>query len=236
MMGLWEFYGLAEKTGAKPNKTLGIILGIVTYSVVIPYHFPVDVPFHKIALIALPLVVIIAIAELYRKKDNPFTNIAYTIFGVVYVVLPFALFNFFVSDLITYEYHFALGFFCMVWANDTGAYLSGKAFGKHKLFERISPNKTWQGSVGGVILTIGVAVLFSWIWDNNFDGLVHWLVVAVIIGVVGGLGDLVESMFKRSIDVKDSGNIMPGHGGILDRFDAVLLAAPCVFAYIMLVR
>ncbi len=238
MIGLHEFYGLAEKAGAKPQKFLGLIMGAVTYCAVIRSLLHKDGMIGKYLVLLLPLFVIIMVAELYRKKENPFTNLAYTFFGILYIVVPFLLLNFMVSHdgESSYFYQGVLGFFIMIWANDTGAYLSGRSFGKHKLFERVSPNKTWEGTIGGVVLTIGFAVLWSWIWDapEPFSNLINWIVIAVIVAVLGGLGDLVESLFKRSIDVKDSGKIMPGHGGILDRFDGVFLAAPVVFTYIYL--
>jgi phosphatidate cytidylyltransferase len=127
-----------------------------------------------------------------------------------------------------------LGFFILIWSNDTFAYLVGRSVGKTKLFQRISPGKTWEGTVGGVICTQGIAYALS-IYFTELEP-IHWHVVAVIVSVFGTLGDLVESMFKRSLGVKDSGNILPGHGGILDRFDAVLVAAPFVVAYLSLVR
>jgi phosphatidate cytidylyltransferase len=124
-----------------------------------------------------------------------------------------------------------LGFLIILWSNDTGAYLAGKSFGKHKLFERISPNKTWEGFVGGLILALFVGFNLA----QYFGGLERWqwAVMAVIIAVFGTLGDLVESMLKRTLGVKDSGNILPGHGGLMDRFDGLLLAAPLVFLFLL---
>jgi len=120
----------------------------------------------------------------------------------------------------------------MLWANDTGAYLSGRSFGKHKLFERISPNKTWEGFIGGILLAVVIALNL----EHYFGALSkwEWVTMAVIIGVFGTLGDLVESMLKRSLGVKDSGNILPGHGGLLDRFDGLLMAAPLVFFFLLM--
>lgn len=245
MLGLWEFYGLVEKSGAKPQKVLGMIMGSVLYGVVIiqllnaSLHAP-EYSYLKYLLFLFPLFVIITIAELYRKGDKPFDNLAYTFFGVLYVVLPFTLFNFFVTwDGIDYGFQLGLTFFIMIWANDTFAYLSGRAFGKHKLFERISPKKTWEGTIGGVLATMGVGVVATWLISGGLQDqemLINMMAIGAIIAVTGGLGDLVESMFKRSIDVKDSGKLMPGHGGILDRFDGVLLAAPAVFFYLMMVH
>jgi phosphatidate cytidylyltransferase len=132
----------------------------------------------------------------------------------------------------TYSYQIILGFFILLWTNDTGAYLSGKYFGKHKLFERISPKKTWEGSIGGGILTLAFAYVLS-IYFTNLN-ITNWLIIGVLIAVFGGLGDLVESMLKRSLGIKDSGKLLPGHGGILDRFDGLLLSVPFVYGYLQL--
>jgi phosphatidate cytidylyltransferase len=125
-----------------------------------------------------------------------------------------------------------LGFFFILWTNDTGAYITGRAFGRHKLWERISPHKTWEGFAGGVILSVAVAYLISHFY-TEFSPLL-WMIIGFTISVPGTLGDLVESLFKRSIDVKESGGILPGHGGILDRFDGVLLSTPLLLALIQI--
>jgi phosphatidate cytidylyltransferase len=125
-----------------------------------------------------------------------------------------------------------IGFFLLIWANDTGAYLAGVTFGKHKLFERISPAKTWEGFFGGIVLVVIVAWLLSgWL---GVVGRTQWLIIAVIVSIAGTYGDLIESMLKRSMGVKDSGNIMPGHGGFLDRFDSALVSFPLVYLFIAL--
>jgi phosphatidate cytidylyltransferase len=125
-----------------------------------------------------------------------------------------------------------MGFLIILWSNDTGAYLSGRALGRTKLFERISPNKTWEGFIGGVLLAMGVAFGLSY-WFGTLTKL-EWVMIAAIIGIFGTLGDLVESMLKRSLGIKDSGSILPGHGGFLDRFDGLLIAAPLVYILLTL--
>jgi len=127
-----------------------------------------------------------------------------------------------------------LGYFVILWINDTFAYLFGTAFGKHRLFERISPKKSWEGSIGGALISIIAAWLIA-SFTNSLP-LIHWIVIAIIIVICGTLGDLVESMLKRSLNCKDSGTLLPGHGGILDRFDSVLISAPIIFVYIQLVN
>jgi len=178
--------------------------------------------------------------ELFRNKERPFENISLTVFGVLYAVLPFCLFHFIACpDSLTllsfntkhYESLIVFGLFLLIWSNDTFAYLVGSFIGKHKMYERISPGKTWEGTIGGALLT----VVFSAFFQNWFGVLStkDWMVIGLIVAVFGTIGDLVESMLKRSIGVKDSGNVMPGHGGILDRFDSLIYVLPFVFLYLM---
>ena len=187
----------------------------------------------KWLIINLPVLFCTFIYELYTKSERPFTNIAYTVFGVVYIVFPFALLlvlPFLLSGFTVYQPNLIFGYFLILWASDTGAYLTGMAFGKRKLFERISPKKSWEGSFGGALLSLVAAYLDSKLFTVFPTS--HWFVIAFIIVVMGTLGDLVESLYKRSKNVKDSGTILPGHGGILDRFDSLLLASPFIFAYL----
>ena len=130
----------------------------------------------------------------------------------------------------SYYYQIVLGFFFLLWANDTGAYLVGRKLGRTKLFERISPKKTWEGSLGGAVLGIGVGYLNAQIFTDL--SLFNWIIVALLVVVFGSLGDLVESLFKRSLNIKDSGKLLPGHGGLLDRFDGIFIAAPIVYTYL----
>ena len=143
--------------------------------------------------------------------------------------------GFYAVNSFTNEYSFQiiLGFFIMLWTNDTGAYLAGRFFGKHKLFERISPKKTWEGSFGGGLLTLAAAYILS-LFFTNLD-LTNWIVISILVAIFGGLGDLVESMLKRSLNIKDSGNILPGHGGILDRFDGLLISITFIYSYLYLI-
>ena len=171
--------------------------------------------------------------ELYQKNTLPFDQVAKLILGYVYVILPFAFFTALGYMFNTeYSYEIPLGFLFLLWANDSGAYVFGITLGKNRLFERISPKKSWEGFFGGLIIAFVMAFVLS-MYFNSLE-LLHWFALAFIIVVFGTLGDLVESMLKRSKDIKDSGSILPGHGGVLDRFDGLLLAAPIVYAYLRL--
>jgi phosphatidate cytidylyltransferase len=181
-------------------------------------------------------VFLIFLIELYRKLPNPFTNIAFTFFGLMYIAIPFSLLNYFPNPNLmpeTYHPELLLGFFFLVWMNETGAYLVGSAIGKHRLFERISPKKTWEGTLGGGVLSMLTGLLISRYFIQI--GTLDWLVISLIVVIFTSYGDLFESMFKRSINAKDSGRLLPGHGGILDRFDGVIMAAPFVFVYLIIV-
>ncbi|RYE18344.1 MAG: phosphatidate cytidylyltransferase, partial [Sphingobacteriaceae bacterium] len=176
--------------------------------------------------------VFIFYAELYRKTDKPFPQIAFTFLGLIYTLLPFVFFMAMAFLQKTFDYHLPLGFILLLWTNDTFAYLFGKQFGRNKLFERHSPKKTWEGLFGGILAAIIVAFIISRYFTQIST--FHWIVVSLIISIFGTMSDLVESMLKRSINIKDSGSILPGHGGFLDRFDGLLLAAPLVFIYLYL--
>ena len=171
--------------------------------------------------------------KLYKKNDvHPFINIALFYLGILYVAVPFALINILVFYDGGYSYEILLGLLFLTWANDVGAYFSGILFGKRKLFKRISPNKSWEGSIGGAI----TAALTALVIGHFFKGLnpIEWISVSIIVVIAGTYGDLVESHFKRSIQIKDSGSVIPGHGGFLDRFDSLLIAVPFVVVFLKL--
>lgn len=170
------------------------------------------------AFLSVPLLFVL---ELFRRKGNPILNIAVSVMGCFYVLVPI------VSMLAIWSLRpvVLLAFFIIIWASDTGAYLTGMCFGKHKMFERVSPKKTWEGLFGGFVFALVVAYIFS-VCNPDVGSLFSWMLFSTMVFVMGTLGDLVESLFKRTLNVKDSGAIMPGHGGILDRLDSALLAAP----------
>lgn len=232
VLGLLEFYRLLSNSGFQPNRAIGALLGLGLYLL----GFGVEKAFiSKDWLFLLPPVMLVAmLAELYRKKEQPFTNIALTLVGVFYIAAPFTLLHAIAFLPDRYSGQIILGIMFLIWASDSGAYFAGKTFGKHKLFPRISPGKTWEGWVGGTVL----ALVIGWVLAQFFTDLVlwQWLGVAALVSVFGVLGDLVESMLKRSLHVKDSGTLIPGHGGILDRFDSLILVIPFLAAFLELVR
>ncbi|MCD6091274.1 MAG: phosphatidate cytidylyltransferase [Bacteroidales bacterium] len=233
-LGLREFYGLFTKAGLIRNDVGGIILGLIIYSLLTAWAFSwlnAGVLFG-----ILPLIFLLFIFELYKKAEQPFTQIAYQLIGIIYVALPFAFYHFVnqfpVGGEPNFEPWLLTGIFLLIWGNDTFAYLFGSTFGKHPLFKRISPNKSWEGTVGGGLSTFGVAWLLG-TYTHTLD-LGIWFILAAIVVPSAIYGDLVESMLKRSLNIKDSGTIMPGHGGILDRFDAANFALPFIVFFLYL--
>ena len=230
---LWEFYRIAAKTELAPQRAFGMGIGIALIAVNVGIAAEMCSPTALLAFI--PLTAAVFIAELYRKRENPLGNIAVTLGGILYAALPLALLPFVgiqpSEEGIIYRPWIILSYIFIVWSNDIGAFLTGCTWGHHRLFERISPKKSWEGFAGGVIAAISVGVLAGWLQDSS---LLLWGGLGAVVAVSGVWGDLVESMFKRSVGIKDSGRMMPGHGGFLDRFDAMLLSAPFVFVYFII--
>lgn len=234
ILGTFEFFQMLEKTEIIAQKHFGTILASILYILLFLVAIKAISAMYLVAMVLL--VFVIPVRELYRTdSDKPLPNIASTLFGIVYVAIPFGLMNFmyYYGNPKAETFHLLLGFFVILWTADTFAYLTGTKFGKNRLFERISPKKSWEGSIGGAVAALVAAYIFS-IWFTEMS-LAHWLGYALVIVVSGTYGDLVESMFKRSLSIKDSGNILPGHGGILDRFDAVFLSVPAAILYLMFI-
>ena len=231
-LALWEFYGLA---GEKKNihKLIGVFGGM--YLFIASFLYAGEFVSICIFYPYLLFMVAILISSLYRTTTDPIRNCAMFFFGQFYCAGLLSILNFIVFDSATKQYfpYFALLIFVFVWLNDTCAYLTGITLGKHPFFPRISPKKSWEGFWGGFIITL----LFSQLIAFYFPQLINWhqsLAFATVTVIFGTYGDLVESLLKRTGGVKDSGAFFPGHGGVLDRFDSVILAAPAVFIFIEL--
>ncbi|TNE54157.1 MAG: CDP-archaeol synthase [Bacteroidetes bacterium] len=175
----------------------------------------------------IPILLFYVLSEIWRKKEHPLLNVSAGIFGIFYLVIPFLLTVILVRNSFP-GLPLAIGMFVLIWTNDSFAYLSGRFIGKTPLFERISPKKTWEGTLGGVLFTILAALILAHFFERGHSYL-FWVVAAILISAASMIGDLFESMIKRSLNIKDSGNVLPGHGGILDRFDAMIIAAPLYF-------
>jgi phosphatidate cytidylyltransferase len=231
-LGMKEFYDSSTYEHLKIQRWHGIIIGICIY--VMFFLYAKEIVDQKIFIPLAPLTLNIFIVELFNKQKKPFINVAYTILGILYIALPISFFNFLVykGDIIHYSPYVLLAYFGLVWTYDTSAYIWGFLFGTNYLFPRISPHKTWEGLIGGAVTTL----IAAWVISKYSRGhvLMDWLIIAAIIVVFGTFGDLSESLFKRSLSLKESGKILPGHGGFLDRFDTVLFSAPIVYAYLEL--
>ena len=240
--GVWEFYRFAKKAGYAPQSGMGMAAtaAIVIFSVLFMISRSGELPSAIFVLLALlPAVVAVLlptmfICELYRKSETPIANIGSTLMGVIYVALPLALLPFIPMLFSAEEWQpwSVIFYIFIIWANDVFAYLFGITLGKHRLFERISPKKSWEGFFGGLLGAMAMGYVAATILDSN---IAVWVGMGLIAAITGVFGDLVESMFKRSVDVKDSGNIIPGHGGWLDRFDALILSLPFVFIYLLVI-
>ena len=225
-----EFYKLCGLDGMLPLKSFGTFIGLLVFT----FTFLEEIKVIPIAyyFLVFPLVSMIFFIKLYKKTDKkPFTGIAYTILGIIYVAIPFSLLTvaaFSVDN--TFHFEIIIGSLLMLWASDSGAYFAGTKFGKTKLFERVSPKKSWEGSLGGAFSSIIVTYFIS----KNFTVLPEWqwFCIMTIIIIAGTYGDLIESLFKRSIAIKDSGKGLPGHGGFMDRFDGLLLSTPFIVAFL----
>ena len=235
-LGQIEFYRLIRKSGGNPQNITGVISGVLLFTTNFLF---VESSCTELSLLVynMPLLFIIFLIELFRNNKKPFFNIAYTLLGIIYIALPFSLLNYLMLDpryYPSFEFypHITAGILFCMWANDSWAYLIGRKFGKTKLFESVSPKKTWEGFFGGIVFSMFFASIISFI--ATALSLIDWLVIALIISVIGTAGDLIESKLKRSLNLKDSGNLLPGHGGILDRFDALILAIPFIIVYLFI--
>jgi phosphatidate cytidylyltransferase len=235
IIGLLEFYKLSHFHEIHPPRLAGIvaasalfILMTLTALMIIPAWY----------LVFLPLAVLLLfITELFRKRDNAVLNLAFGIFPLIYITLPVSMLIFLMSPVVTGNFphwHLLFGYLIILWSHDTFAYLTGISLGKHKLWERISPNKTMEGSLGGLIFAIMASIILSLFFTGL--SLWQWVIAAFIIAVTGTFGDFSESLLKRKFNVKDSGRVFPGHGGMLDRIDSLLFSAPAMFCYLLLLK
>ena len=237
VVGMWEFFNIAAATGARPHRTLGLTAGVVLFlTCFMQWANPMNDNLGAELLVSgvlyfsalLPLCFIV---ELFHDSETPLRNVATTLMGIFYVAYPISL-MLFIPGLITGEWtaEAFLFYLLIVWGNDVFAYLTGVSIGKHKMAPRISPKKSWEGFIGGIVGALVMGAIGSHVVGG---GLGLWLGLSVVVAITSVFGDLVESMFKREANIKDSGNIMPGHGGILDRFDALLISTPFAFVYLV---
>jgi phosphatidate cytidylyltransferase len=233
LLVLYEFYTMSVLSGASPFTVAGLVSGALVF--IVSYLVASGtLPLEMLGLMMLFQVLLLLVA-LYSKRADIIRNIGVTFLGLIYISLPLASMNYLAFPGVNnhlYTHRIVLGILVLVWISDTGAYVSGMTLGRHRLFPRISPKKSWEGVIGGAVFTL----LAAW-WLHRIMGILtrsDWLVMAAIVTVFGVYGDLTESLFKRSVDMKDSGSLIPGHGGILDRMDSVLFVMPVAFIYLLI--
>jgi phosphatidate cytidylyltransferase len=233
LIALYEFYALSKASGAFPAVIPSLVTGGVAFALAFLVSARMADPL--ILLLIIPFIILIFILALFSDKPDVMRNTAISFMGIIYVSIPMSLVNFLAFPsgyAFGYTHRIILGIMTLVWINDTGAYLVGISIGRHRLFERISPKKSWEGAIGGTVLTLICALWLHLIMGalNRTD----WLFLALIVSVFGVFGDLTESLFKRSVGQKDSGKIIPGHGGLLDRIDSILFVMPLAAVYLFL--
>jgi len=252
-MTIWEFTGLVnEREHVTVNRFICTVAGVYFFYAMTYYCSDLYAGVAK-SVVFIPYLVTIVyllIAELYLKQDDPVQDWAYTMLSQMYIALPFSLLNVLAftangSGMVAFNTLLPLSVFIFLWINDTGAYCVGSLLGRHKLFPRISPGKSWEGSIGGALFVLAVAYGIGWLDNMEIADAEHtsplfagtlsipeWLGLGLVVVIFGTWGDLVESLFKRTLGIKDSGSILPGHGGMLDRFDSSLLAIPAAVIYL----
>lgn len=235
---IYEFGQLVNMRaeGVNINKMITMLGGAYLFLAIMGFCTNEGQEGSKIFIPYVLLLLYMMISELYLKKENPILNWAYSMFSQLYIALPFAMLNILAFNYdptyssVSYNSILPLSIFIFLWLNDTGAYCIGSLIGKHRLFERISPKKSWEGSIGGGVVAIGVSFVLAHYFP--FMSMWEWAGLALVVVIFGTWGDLTESLLKRQLHVKDSGTILPGHGGMLDRFDSALMAIPAAVAYI----
>ena len=239
-LSIWELCGLVNRwDDIQTNQFICSLAGAYFFFAIAGYCTG-----YTSAMVFVPYLFIILyliISELFNKAPNPINNWAYTMLTQMYIALPFSTISLLAFSNtpqgITYDWLLPLSIFVFLWLNDTGAYCVGSLIGKHKLFPRVSPGKSWEGSIGGCVLVLIAAGVLGWLYEGPENGgstrpVLVWMGLGLVVVVFGTLGDLVESLLKRTLGVKDSGNILPGHGGMLDRFDSALMAIPAAVIYL----
>ena len=231
---LWEFYALtlpADEPGATIRLWFAISVAILPYIFISLRTLGIQSvladtdPEWLFLWPAFGLTFGAAILELFLGARQPFVLLGHILYGAFYVTLPFVLIVLIYRHVGVAAPDRVFGLLILTWTNDTFAYLFGRKFGKHKLFERVSPNKTWEGTISGTVCTVLLSVLLAYLFPSSFT-MSEWIALGVVAGIFATVGDLVESLLKRSVGAKDSGSLLPGHGGLLDRFDAFLLVVP----------
>lgn len=229
---LTEFYKISKLSDCSPQNIIGLVLGMLFF--IICFLIANNIIPQTLIMMFIPFLLFVFIAELFSKSTDSLKNSAITIAGLIYVALPFSLMNFIVFTKTSENSNFypwiLVGILFIIWIYDSMAYLSGSLFGKHKIAARISPKKSWEGLIGGTVFAVIIGILNAVLFQEI--NMFNWIVISLLTVIFGTIGDFYQSKLKREIGIKDSGNILPGHGGLLDRFDSLLFAIPVIFVWL----
>lgn len=231
----YEFYKITKLSDCSPQRIVGLVLGSLFF--INCFLIANDIIPQSLIILFIPFLLFVFIAELFSKGTDSLKNSAITIAGLIYVTLPFSLLNFIIITKTSGNSNFypwvLVGVLFIIWTYDSMAYISGSLFGRHKIAANISPLKSWEGFIGGTVFAIIVGIINAVLFQRI--SMFNWIVITLLTVVFGTIGDFFQSKLKREIGIKDSGNILPGHGGLLDRLDSLLFAIPIVFIWLKLI-
>ena len=235
LLTIWGCLEFTHITGGLTRRNIPAAILDIAACLSLSISLCIGLPLENILTNWLAIIMLRLIVEIYLKSDHPLRHTAHSLMSQIYIGVPMAVM---VYIAMNYSPYILLTIFVLMWLNDTGAYLVGCSIGRHKLIERVSPKKTWEGFFGGLIFSMAVSLLIFY-FIKPFEGMEHidmnlifWLSVGAIVSIIGTWGDLIESMIKRDLQIKDSGNLIPGHGGILDRIDSILFVLPAILLFL----
>jgi len=229
-----EFYRITKLSDFSPQKIVGLVLGLLFF--INCFLISNNLIPQILIILFIPFLLFVFIAELFSKGTDSLKNSAITIAGLIYVALPFSLLNFVIfretSDNGSFYPWVLVGILFILWTYDSMAYVSGSLFGKHKIAPKVSPLKSWEGLIGGTVFAVIMGIINAVLFQEI--SMLNWIIISLLTIIFGTIGDFFQSKLKREVGIKDSGNILPGHGGLLDRFDSLLFAVPIVFVWLNL--
>ncbi len=229
-----EYFKILMNNGFRPNYNLGVFLSVIIF--VTTYLYASKESLIGVHFVLVPILPLVCLSALYSSNNNEtLSNVSVTFFGILYISLPISLLNFIVFNEYSYNSSYLMATLLFLWTSESAAYFGGSLFGRKKLFESVSPMKTWEGVISGLFANILLAYLIhQFVW-TSFQTFTFWVLFSVVVLVSGIFGDLFESLLKRNFNLKDSGNKLPGHGGFLDRFDSFFFVIPYVYFYLKII-